>query len=96
MAFDRNRCAFTETDINRYVPAVSGVYGIYGRNGLLYVGETNDMERRLLEHLSEPGTCIQRLGPTSCGWEEVASSGRVSRQNELILQLKPACNQRLG
>ncbi|MGD1072927.1 MAG: GIY-YIG nuclease family protein [Bryobacteraceae bacterium] len=98
MAFERKTwCSFTEEGIKKYVSSGSGVYGIYGPNGLLYVGESNNMERRLLEHLNESGTCIKRGSPTDCTWEEVANNQRrVARQDVLILALAPSCNKKLG
>jgi len=98
MAFERKtHVGFNEKDIRSMVPTGSGVYGIYGSTGLLYIGETNNIERRLLEHLNESGTCIKRGNTTDCTWEEVPNDQRrVFRQDALILALTPSCNKKLG
>ena len=87
---------FSEVGIRASAPASSGVYAIYNRTTWIYVGESNDIQRRLLEHVGEVGTCINRSAPASFCYETVAASTRVQRQNGLILELRPSCNQRLG
>jgi excinuclease UvrABC nuclease subunit len=88
---------FTEDAIKLFVPPASGVYAIYGASGIIYIGESNDMERRLLEHVNEPGTCIHLNSPTDCTWELVANNQRrIARQDALILLLNPPCNKKLG
>ena len=96
MPFPRGGFAFTETKITQIAPTGSGVYGILNSEKWIYVGETNNLQRRLLEHLNETGTCIKKAGPTLFTWESSEAANRVTRQDNLILELKPACNQRLG
>jgi predicted GIY-YIG superfamily endonuclease len=88
--------AFNADTIKNMVPASSGVYGLFNNKGWVYVGESKDIERRLLEHLNTSGTCISRANPTHCIWELSAEHTRVQRQNALILELGPPCNQMLG
>jgi predicted GIY-YIG superfamily endonuclease len=72
------------------------VYAIHDSTRWIYIGETNDIRRRLLEHLSDAGSCILRQYPTSFSFEEWIESLRVGRQNQLISELRPVCNQMLG
>jgi len=88
--------SFNELGIKTYAPTNSGVYAIYNSTTWIYIGESNDIQRRLLEHLGEYGTCIKRSAPTSFCYEIVAAPSRVQRQNGLIVELRPSCNQRLG
>ncbi len=77
-------------------PALSGVYGIFNQERWIYVGETGDINRRLAEHLNTGGTCIHRYFPTGFTYELSPQLLRVARQDQLIQQLAPACNQRFG
>lgn len=77
-------------------PSRSDVYGLYTQTQWIYVGESNDIQRRLLERLAETNTCISRQAPTGFIYELVESASRIARQNALIRELTPACNQRLG
>ena len=88
---------FDENNIKAYAPVSSGVYGLFvAKRHWVYIGETNNLERRLLEHLSETGTCLSNQKPTHFTWELSDERSRVSRQNALILELRPVCNQKLG
>lgn len=96
MPWNGQNLSFTRTAIINSVPNLSGVYAIWRQNEWIYVGETNDLQRRLLEHLDGDNRCITGRAPTNCGFELVSSAQRVQRQNALILELSPTCNQRLG
>ena len=88
---------FTEASIRMSAPAASGVYVIYDAQGkYIYFGESNDVQRRLLEHLNDAGTCIKRNGPANFAFEVVAANLRVSRQDALIRAYPTPCNARLG
>ena len=88
--------SFTDSSVRLNAPNRSGVYGLYTASKWVYVGESNDIQRRLLEHLAETGTCIKREAPGWFVYELVSSDARVRRQNELIRELRPVCNERLG
>ena len=77
-------------------PARSGVYALYTSQQWIYVGESNDIQRRLLEHLRGDNPCITRSRPTSFSYELCDENQRVARQNQLIVELRPTCNQMLG
>lgn len=74
------------------VPAASGVYAIWRPDAWIYVGETTDLLVRLLEHLDGNLPCITQEQPTAFGFELVLGEYRVTRQDSLILELKPLCN----
>ena len=77
-------------------PAASGVYGIYNAQQWIYIGESQNIQARLLQHLNGDNPCIARLNPTSFMFELSPDNQRVARQNQLILEFPTACNQRLG
>ena len=92
-----------ERVVKALVPAVSGVYGIYVAHGSktdwVYIGEAQDIQNRLLEHLQMKGPedqCITSHKPTGFTFDAVDEKRRVVRQDELILELRPACNKKLG
>ena len=96
MPWNGNNFSYTQQAITTTAPNAPGVYAIWGTgetNATVYVGESNDIERRLLEHRQSQGGCINGYAPTTCGFELVAANERVARQNTLIAELTPHCNQ---
>jgi hypothetical protein len=95
--------AYIEIAVKSLAPPASGAYGIYSAYGCriewIYIGEAQDIRERLLEHLGMKGPedkCIAAHQPTGFTYEMVEAVRRVGRQDELILELRPACNQKLG
>ncbi len=88
--------SFTRPSILADAPASSGVYALFSSKTWIYVGETGDIRARLIQHLDGDNPCISRLNPTGFQYELSLSHQRVARQNALIVQLQPECNQRLG
>ena len=86
---------FTREGILLSAPNASGVYALYNA-GWVYFGESNDIQRRLLEHLDEAGSAILRNAPTGFCFELVGAQQRVARQNALIALYPTPCNQRMG
>lgn len=71
-----------------------GCYGLYGGSqGWVYVGK-GDIRERLLRHVNGDNPCITRHQPTH--WVDEVTSDHDRRERELILELKPTCNQRVG
>ena len=86
--------AFTQASIQDNAPAESGVYGLYKAKRWIYVGESDNIQQRLLEHVAETKTCIKRKAPASFVYLLVEAASRVVRQKALIRELHPACNRR--
>jgi excinuclease UvrABC nuclease subunit len=86
---------FSEAGIAKYAPRGSGVYGIYNRNGWIYIGEAKDIEARLYEHLrgkSDQSARILRQGPTAFIFELCDARTRTTREAQLIAELAPISN----
>ena len=49
-----------EAAINR-IPEKRGVYQLNSDSGTLYHGQSNNLRRRLLEHLNSTDSCIQKV-----------------------------------
>lgn len=94
-----DRYGFTEPSILAHAPAASGVYGVFsGLNAIrwIYVGESSNIRRRLMEHFREGGTCIQRQIPAGFTFERCRAHLRSARSRRLIRELNPICNQDCG
>ena len=97
-----SRHSYTEGNVEKYVPAGGGVYRLINKDGdkyyVFYVGQSNDLERRLLEHLSpnEIDTCIKRyLLDYDCffRFKEINSASERDRvEQEQIKKYNPSCN----
>ena len=75
--------------------AVPGVYVIANASGqVIYVGQTDNLQRRMAEHRADTTHCMHRYGP-SLVWVEVVTTGEVDRrlrERQLILEYRPFCN----
>lgn len=96
MSFAGSHWPFTEQTIKSVAPRSSGVYGLYNPQVWVYIGETMDIEDRLLQHRRGDNPCITSWSPTRFVFETVEAGKRVARQDELILELNPVCNRKLG
>ena len=76
-----------------FVPVSSGVYYMSNARGWIYIGESENLQARLLEHLAERGTALQMRGPTLFSFEVCGESERYERQNRLVFQHEPVCNR---
>ncbi len=85
---------FSLSSIKANAPAASGVYTLYNPRGYIYFGESNDIARRLTQHLDDLDSCINRLGATFFAFELVPTeAARVARQTQLIVLYRTPCNQ---
>jgi hypothetical protein len=88
---------FTRNAILANTPNASGVYALWTGDTLVYIGESNDILRQLLELLGNPKRCITKYVRLVFGYELVPTEAqRVARHDQLICELLPACNQRAG
>jgi len=88
---------FTKNGILANTPNASGVYALWTGETLVYIGESSDILRRLLELFGGPRPCIAKYARLVFGYELVPTEEqRVARQELLIRELVPACNQPLG
>lgn len=72
----------------------NGVYGLLSNGACIYVGK-GDIRQRLLDHLNGDNPLIIRYKPTH--WiDEVVAGDPSNREKQLIAELRPICNQRIG
>ena len=87
---------FSTESVQRDAPACSGVYGLSDAGQWIYVGETGNIQDRLLELLEEKSTFAFLGGrtPTGFSFEICPSGGRIARQDRLVHELEPIVNRR--
>ena len=74
------------------VPAVYGIMN--AKSQMIYIGETDNLKRRMAEHQADGAHCMHRYGP-SLVWVEVITTGeaaRKKRERQLIAEYAPPCN----
>jgi excinuclease UvrABC nuclease subunit len=94
MAIGENQTghAWSESSINANAPQSSGVYAIYGAVWI-YIGESNDIQRNLLQHCDGDNACITHAVPSAFAFEVCNPAERVRRQAALVALFRPLCNQ---
>lgn len=86
---------FTEDGIQQNAPFDGGVYLIHSDTEWVYAGQANNLDRRLKEHfrgISDQSTCIHNRNAKYFRYEVIAGD-RDDREEELINQYKPVCNE---
>jgi hypothetical protein len=85
---------FNRLNIEKINSDQVGVYGIYKSGQWVYVGK-GDIRQRLLDHLNGDNPLILQHNPTH--WVDELTAGDPSnREKQLILELSPVCNKRVG
>jgi excinuclease UvrABC nuclease subunit len=85
--------AFSNVSIRTHAPSAPGVYGVSNARQWIYIGETDDIRERLLEHLTETSTRIRRYIPTGFTFEVCHSHNKAERHRRLVAQYSPVCNR---
>ncbi|HTS40415.1 MAG TPA: hypothetical protein VMH84_07735 [Xanthobacteraceae bacterium] len=84
---------FTKAGIEWLSPAQNGVYGIFRSNAWIYVGR-GDLRNRLLAHFNGENPRITREQPTH--YVAIVTSNDIEIEKELIVELRPLANQKIG
>lgn len=85
--------SYTRQGVEALSQDQNGVYGLFREDVWVYVGR-GDIRERLLAHLNDDNPCITREKPTH--FVAGVTSQSESRERELILELNPICNRRVG
>ena len=80
---------FNAISIRAYAPTASGVYGISNARAWLFIGETDNIQAALLEHLRD-----SRDQATGFCCEIHPANGRTRRQEQLVQEYHPEGNRR--
>jgi hypothetical protein len=84
---------FTSGSIQTYAPAASGVYGISNAREWIYIGQTDNIQVALLDHLQYLYTSLMKRQPTGFVFEVCDGAHRSARQDRLVLEYEPTCNR---
>ena len=84
---------FNKTQVSSLEPHQIGVYGLFLTGTWIYVGK-GDIRQRLLAHLNNDIPCILQKGATHFVLEITPNAD--AKEKELIRELNPDCNQRIG
>jgi hypothetical protein len=84
---------FTKAGIEILNPNQNGVYGIFRQGCWIYVGR-GDIRTRLLSHLAGNNPAITAQRPTH--FMAMVTQNDVVEERQLILELKPVANQKVG
>ena len=85
--------ALSANSVRAHAPNSSGVYGIFNRSQWIYVGESSDIQRRLLAHLEDTEAYLKRFSPTVFSFVLQPEASREARRDALILELPVQYNQ---
>lgn len=85
--------SFTAPSVRQHAPPLSGVYGISNAREWIYIGETDNIQDTLLQHLLAPGTPLLQQRPTGFVFEVCDRVRRPVRQNRLVFEYEPKYNR---
>jgi predicted GIY-YIG superfamily endonuclease len=84
--------AFQGTNWNS-VPAVYGIMN--SKRQMIYIGQSEDLKRRMAEHQADTKHCMHRYGPALVLAEVIqVEATRLARERQLVLEYAPPCNQK--
>ena len=83
---------FNQDAVQMYAPITSGVYGISNARQWLYIGESDNIQGSLLTHLQDRRTSLMKHEPTGFVFEICDHARRSARQDRLVTEYGPACN----
>lgn len=89
----QNPRLFNQFNIEAINGNPNGVYGIFRQGQWIYVG-SGDIRTRLLAHLNGDNSCITNQKPTH--YVDEVTQQYKAREKELILELSPVCNKKVG
>lgn len=86
---------YNKFSIEQLRSGLRGCYGIFRQGVWIYVGKSDDIRARMLDHINGDNPCISRSGATHFVLE-VTLGDPSARERQLILECSPSCNQRVG
>jgi hypothetical protein len=84
---------FTFGAVQMYAPVAAGVYGISNAREWIYIGETDNIQNALLDHLGDRDTSLMKRQPAGFVFELCDGARRSTRQDRLVVEYEPTCNR---
>jgi|GEM_PF-2353226 len=75
-------------------PRTSGVYGLFNDKGCIYIGEADNIHRKLMEHLFEDDSPLKRKDPTGFVFEICSADKRRWMHTVFTSRYRPVCTER--
>ncbi len=88
--------SFTVISVQKNAPESSGVYGLSNAREWLFIGESDNIQAHLLEHLKDRNSVWKAQDPTGFTFEICSATERVARQAALIREFGPRFNRRVA
>jgi excinuclease UvrABC nuclease subunit len=85
--------ALTMNQIRRFAPSQPGVYGISNAQEWIYIGETDNIQQALLQHIEDSANSLMVRRPTGFVFEVCREGMRPARQDRLVREYEPVCNR---
>jgi|ERR1700677_4205809 hypothetical protein len=85
--------ALSPSGVRAYAPFASGVYGISNASEWIYIGQSDNIQAALQEHLQDVDASIMKRHPTGFVFEICDQTHRLARQGRLVVEYAPACNR---
>jgi hypothetical protein len=82
------------TNVIRYVPEASGVYGLRNTGSWVYIGEGANIRGALLRYLSGRLPSVLISEPHLFVFELCSPRKRAERHRELVQRYQPMCNKK--
>jgi hypothetical protein len=79
--------------IHTFAPTLSGVFGVSNAREWIYIGESDNIRASLIDLLRDANTPSMKMQPTGFVFEICDPARRAARQNRLVLEYGPVCNQ---
>lgn len=83
---------FAKSSILAHAPECSGVYGITNAHEWIYIGQTDNIQQQLLNHLNFPGQVLSSHRPTGFSFEVCGQGHRGGRLEQLLKHYVPSCS----
>jgi excinuclease UvrABC nuclease subunit len=80
----------TPPNLYAHAPVKEGVYGIRSGEKWIYFGQSDDLRRRLLEHLRDRSHCMYQYPNLEFVCETTPTSA--DRLRQLLQEFRPVCN----
>jgi hypothetical protein len=88
---------FNETSVILNAPPQPGIYALYNKATWVYIGESENVETQLLQHLRGDVACITMYPELSFSYELAPSTAaRARRMKDVVREFRPVCNPRSG
>ena len=81
-------------NVMRHAPEESGVYGLLVPGKWIYIGQSFNIQRALLDYLSGQKPYVLQWQPRLFTFELQPFKDRVARQKELVAIYQPVCNRK--